>query len=203
VRLAYEVKHAVDFVRVAGGCTAAVFDQQSSQIQAALLAELRSSVGGRLRLSKREIEQVACFIIREPRLNLLDCLIAADLVRAEVAAEVVVETWADCYVPRTWSEAWRRCFTFAGYAVDGVRSARPAAPLRLYRGATKPMMQGWSWTENRSVADEYALRSIGPRKNHGAITYQADVEPWRLFARITHQREYVIDPVGMEITAAT
>lgn len=120
--------------------------------------------------------------------------------------------WASVLVPSVWSgvehplealnrDTWRRLFDLAGYTHDGKRWGRPRKTRPLYRGADEAHRDGWSWSDDRAVAEWFAHRKPGGR------VWVAQVEPSRLLARITTERpgesEYVVDPDGLIITEWT
>jgi len=88
---------------------------------------------------------------------------------------------------------WGWLFESAGYCVDGKPARRPRKALRLFRGATEDARWGWSWTDDREVAETFAHRQLRGRPLGQVWT--ALVEPSRLLARVTYrdESEYVVD----------
>jgi hypothetical protein len=93
---------------------------------------------------------------------------------------------------------WRTLFQLAGFTIDGVPAARPAEPLRLWRGSVPERRANWSWTDSREMAVDYA-RGFA-RRSLGNL-WTAQVEPWRLFCRNEDREEfeYVVDTDGLDI----
>jgi hypothetical protein len=119
---------------------------------------------------------------------------------------------AQAVVPDVWSgvehplqaadtDVWRDLFDFAGYTYNGRRRAKPRISRVLYRGADQAHRDGWSWTDDRKMAQWFADRTI--HHTPGQV-WQATVEPARLMARITSSRagenEWVVDTEDLVIT---
>ncbi len=124
------------------------------------------------------------------------------LLTAEAATQCVPSAWCGCEWPnRTLDDdLWRRLFDLAGYTVEGISADRPTRSLRLYRGAVPKHRDGWSWTDDRQLAEWFAQRAHNAREGR---VWTALVEPCRLLARISQERpgesEYVVDARGLEI----
>lgn len=119
-------------------------------------------------------------------------------------------------VPHVWSAAeypdralprpeWRHLFDRAGYTVDGVPSARPSEPVRLYRGAVEHPVhrrRDWSWTDNRELAEAFAFSGL--RGRPPGVVWTMLVPPSSLLARIhessRRESEYVVDTRGLRVT---
>jgi hypothetical protein len=135
------------------------------------------------------------------------------LCEAEIAGKITDDTIAG-HVGAIWSgvefpelaldwDDWARLFDIAGYRVDGITSRRPGVSIRLFRAAVPAYALGHSWTEDFDVA--HGFLSVGGRDTFDAVIWAADVEPWRLLARITQDRpgesQYVVDTEGLEVSA--
>jgi hypothetical protein len=81
------------------------------------------------------------------------------------------------------------------FALDGQiePSARPTAPLTLYRAAPKAGARGMSWTPWRAVASEY-------RRSRGGLIWAAEVRPDQMLAAYGgwQRNEFVIDPADLD-----
>jgi hypothetical protein len=116
-------------------------------------------------------------------------------------AALVGDAWSGADLPEQCldHDDWRELFQTAGYIVDGQPALRPNRPLTLWRGASHARRLGWAWTADRAQAEWFANRSglIG----EDAMVWQADVEPWRLFAYDNGRKEseYVIDTDGLVV----
>lgn len=121
------------------------------------------------------------------------------------APVVVPDVWNGVEHPLKAAEpeVWRDLFDFAGYTHNGRRRAKPRKPRTLYRGADEAHRDGWSWTDDRHMAQWFADRTI--HSTPGQV-WQATVEPPRLLARITSSRpgenEWVVDTEDLVITPA-
>lgn len=96
-----------------------------------------------------------------------------------------------------WRETWRRL----GFCSDMEDEPAPTETMRLYRGAVPRHKRGMAWTEDLDRARWFARRF--PKSEHfgqGRV-YVADVEPRRVFARISGrgEEEWVIDTQGLAI----
>lgn len=82
----------------------------------------------------------------------------AGRVTVQTLQAAVGQVWsASDYPNRKLPEAiWRELFTTAGYTCAGASAVRPTAALRLYRGCVPAARRGWSWSENRAVAEAFA-----------------------------------------------
>lgn len=151
-----------------------------------------------------EIETAGARLGRNAYPVLVADLHAEGLLLPDVAAVVVPAAWSLVEFPnRTLSaDLWRALFDLAGYTVEGVPASRPSEPLQLWRGALHEWRAGWSWTDDRDLAQWFADR---PHNAGRGQVWTADVEPARLLARISEQRagesEYVVDARGLEILA--
>lgn len=121
---------------------------------------------------------------------------------ADVARTVVPAAWSAAEFPMIQldAEEWRDLFDLAGYTMDGRPAERPGESLTLWRGALPEYRDGWSWTEDRDLAQWFAER---PHNRADGRVYAAIVEPSRLLARISQERagenEYVVDARGLRI----
>ena len=133
---------------------------------------------------------------------LLDHLLAEGLLTSQTAARCVSAAWCGCDYPNLVlpDYAWRRLFRLAGYTVECSPADRPHESLQLYRGAVPAYRRGWSWTEDRELAQWFADRA---RHQGPGLVWVARVAPWRLLARITAERrgesEYVVDTYNLRI----
>lgn len=119
-----------------------------------------------------------------------------------VAQQVVPSAWSAAEFPMLQLEPaeWRELFDLAGYTVEGRPAPRPESALTLYRGALPAHRDGWSWTDDRALAQWFADRPHNAGKGR---VWVASVTPDRLLARISEQRdgesEYVVDTDGLTI----
>ncbi len=149
-----------------------------------------------------DLDQALSRVGRDHGPSLLVALVDEGLLTVEAAAKAVPSAWCGVEFPNRALDNtdWRHLFHLAGYTVDGVPSERPASPLRLFRGAVPDHRGGWSWTEDRELAEWFADR---PHNCGQGQVWTAVVEPWRLLARITEERpgesEYVVDTQGLVI----
>ena len=130
------------------------------------------------------------------------------LLSRQDAGHLVPYVWAMAEFPlrQLDPDSWRALFAFAGYTIDGVRRARPRNPRRLYRGAARGYRDGWSWTENRAVAQWFVDRY--QEVWHGRL-WTVVAPPERVLAKLTgrskncgREPEWVVDTDGLEITPA-
>ena len=101
---------------------------------------------------------------------------------------------------RRWLHLWKR----AGFVIDGEPAERPKVNLVLYRGAIPSHRDGFSWSDNREVADHFAqARTWGKFK---ARTYRAVVPPANLLGYIHDngrgEEEWVVNTYGLKIEEA-
>lgn len=120
---------------------------------------------------------------------------------AALLTAAVGEVWAMAELPddALSQDEWRQLFAVAGYTENGRRVARPAAPVRLWRGAEPQFRARGSWTGTRAVAETYASGSL-PWRTRGAV-WTAVVPPQLIFARVSmrDEDEYVIDARTLQI----
>jgi hypothetical protein len=115
---------------------------------------------------------------------------------------VICSAWSMAEFPLVQldEDQWRELFDHVGYVVDGKAAERPSEPLTLYRGAMPKFRNGWAWTDDRDLAQWFADR---PHHRGEGQVWKAVVEPERLLARISEQREgeseYVVDARGMDV----
>lgn len=125
----------------------------------------------------------------------------------EVAAAVVPGAWCAAEFPlrQLDTETWLYLFEVAGYTDDGKPAQRPQQVPTLYRGAHPSHRAGWSWTEDRELAQWFADRPF--TRGEGVVYAAANVAPSRLLARITQQRrgesEFVVNTRGLTVGEAT
>ena len=153
---------------------------------------------------------------RNNKPKLLWRLYEEGLLTRPAARRHVGAAWSACEHPE-WAfdvdddyggEEWLYLFWLVGcYTVDGKRAPRPEQPLTLYRGAPRESQDGWSWTDDRDVAQWFADRFPDMPDRLPSFVWTATVEPWRLFCRnhedARGESEYVIDTSDLEITEAT
>ncbi len=128
------------------------------------------------------------------------------LVEPAVAAVVVPSAWSAVEFPNRAldDDAWSLLFALAGYTVDGVPAERPEAAMRLWRGALPGHRSGWSWTDDRSLAQWFAERVHNGGQGR---VWTAEVKPARMLARLGEgvgragESEYVVDARGLTIRA--
>ena len=127
------------------------------------------------------------------------------LLTPQVASRVVPDAWSSAEFPfaHLGADRWAELFDQAGYTVDGIVTARPTRPLKLWRGALGEGRDGWSWTDDREQAAWFAAR---PFYEGAAKVWVAKVPPEALLARITEARpgenEYVVDTRIVASTSA-
>ncbi|MDP9395148.1 MAG: hypothetical protein M3Q27_13285 [Actinomycetota bacterium] len=152
-----------------------------------------------------ELETALSRLGRNSGPALLVDLMAEGLLTADTAAACVPSAWCGCEWPnRTLDDdLWRRLFDLAGYTVEGVPAERPMGALRLYRGALPAHRRGWSWTDDRELAQWFGGR---PHNGGSGMVWTASVTPGRLLARISREREgeseHVVDARGLRVVAA-
>ncbi len=152
-----------------------------------------------------ELEEALARLPRNYGPTLLVDLMAECLLTAEAATQCVPSAWCGCEWPnRTLDDdLWRRLFDLAGYTVEGVPAERPMGALRLYRGALPAHRRGWSWTDDRELAQWFGDR---PHNGGSGMVWTASVAPGRLLARISREREgeseHVVDARGLRVVAA-
>lgn len=125
-----------------------------------------------------------------------------------VLAHCVTSAWVDCEFPnRTLDDDdWEWLFADAGFTIDGARAQLPTDPIRMFRGAIPEHQRGWSWTENRELAQWFAAR---PHNEGRGLLYTALAPPGALFAGITRswthgrtdEEQWVVDTRRLDITA--
>ena len=148
------------------------------------------------------VETVASRLGRNSYPELVAGLWLEDRLDREVARIVVPAAWSAVEFPsRACDEdLWRHLFDLAGYTVDTAPAERPSEPLTLWRGALPSHASGWSWTDDLELARWFAAR---PHNRAEGRVWVATVEPTRLLARITQQREgeseYVVDARGLQV----
>ena len=101
-----------------------------------------------------------------------------------VLAHCVASAWQICEFPNLNldEESWEWMFSDAGFTINGVQAARPASPIRMFRGAVPEHTRGWSWTEDRDLAQWFADRDHNGGRGR---LYVAEVPPSALFAGMT------------------
>ncbi len=156
--------------------------------------------------SADDVETAGCRLGRNYYPALVCDLWGEGLLEPAVAAVVVPSAWSDVEFPnRTLDDdVWSLLFALAGYTVDGVPAERPEATMRLWRGALPGHRSGWSWTDDRSVAQWFAERVHNGGQGR---VWTAEVEPPRMLARMGEgvgrpgESEYVVDARGLTIRA--
>ncbi len=151
--------------------------------------------------SAEDIEIAGCRIGRSWYPALVMSLYDEGLLTSVAAAQVVPSAWNAVEFPSLALryDDWRALFDLAGYTVEGKAAERPSTPIRLWRGAIPEHRTGWSWTDDRDLAQWFADR---PHNSGRGAVWRLDAEPGRLLARIREQRpgesEYVVDVRGLE-----
>lgn len=145
------------------------------------------------------IEEAGRLFDRNWRYALLVDLFREGMLEASVAAVVVSSTWSIAEYPLRQLDAdeWRALFDLAGFTVDGVPAERPSEPIQLWRGAPEEHSRGFSWTEDRELAQWFADR---PQQMGQAVVWEVEAPPHLLLARITGgdvgrdgESEWVVD----------
>ncbi|MET9676439.1 hypothetical protein ABZY68_25590 [Streptomyces sp. NPDC006482] len=95
-------------------------------------------------------------------------------------------------------DRWRELWHAAGFTRDGHPAAQPAAPMELWRGSVPERRTDWSWTTDRTVAEEYAAG--GFRRKAGRL-YRTFAPAGALLGAYNGrgEGEYVIDTRGLAI----
>lgn len=119
----------------------------------------------------------------------------------------IADVWSGAEFPELFLRprwAWLMLFRAAGFTVDGQPAARPAEPMRLYRGAPPRRARRMSWTTDRDKAEWFARRFefLGP-----AFVYETDCPPDAMLmipgsAGRPDEHEVVINPAGLTIRRA-
>lgn len=152
-------------------------------------------------LTRETVEILLSRVGREVASLLLRRLWRGELLTLD-ALTLVGEAWSmDEFPERTLSRAQRRgMFAEVGYLVDGVPSAPPNKPIRLYRGSSEESRLGWSWTDDLGVARKYAAGGWRSRQASTTV-WTAEVPPAAIFCRNTDrdEAEYVVDTEGLAI----
>ncbi len=156
--------------------------------------------------SADDVETAGCRLGRNYYPALVLDLWGEGLLEPAVAAVVVPSAWSAVEFPNRAldDDAWSLLFALAGYTVDGVPAERPEATMRLWRGALPGHRSGWSWTDDRSLAQWFAERVHNGGKGR---VWTAEVEPARLLARLgdgigrAGEAEYVVDARELTIRA--
>lgn len=168
-----------------------------------------------------EIELAGGRVGREQYPALVLELRVLDLLAPNVASRVVSDAWVSTERPLADldRDEWRDLFGLAGFTVDGVRAPRrrPRKARRLYRGTTAKYQDGWSWTEDRTLARWFAEEY--QHRTRGAV-YVVDAPPSSVLAIITGangfgrsgaasgssggpaETEWIVDTDGLDITEA-
>lgn len=90
-------------------------------------------------------------------------------------------------------------FTWGGDASVPRRGGRPRRSRRLYRGATFERRAGISWTAKPAIADWFARYRQPPGEEMSGQVWVAVFPPGRLLGFIRHEKEYLVDAVGVDI----
>lgn len=96
--------------------------------------------------------------------------------------------------------AWREMFTIGGFTIDHERARRPLCSRILYRGACDYAREGLSWTEDPSIAWHTFARYRQPHHTVPTV-WRAKVPASRMLGRLTREREFIVDAVGLEMRA--
>jgi hypothetical protein len=160
---------------------------------------------GELEATAENIEEAALRLGRNWYPALVSGVSQAGWLSAETARIVVPAAWSSAEFPMLQLEPdeWRELFDLAGYTIECVATARPTESLTLWRGALSEHRNGWSWTDDRDLAQWFADR---PHNAGRGQVWAAAVDPCRLLARISEQRpgesEHVIDARGLAVALA-
>lgn len=127
-----------------------------------------------------------------------DCRITAATVTALIGGIWSGAEFPDRHLDR---EEWRWLFNVAGFTVDGVRAARPAEPVLLYRGTVPERRTDWSWTTDRAVAERFAAGS-GGRPPGRIYTVLAPPEALLCACNGRQEAEFVVDTRGLHVQEA-
>jgi hypothetical protein len=89
---------------------------------------------------------------------------------------------------------WLELFSVAGYTLGGQSTARPAAPVRLWRGSPAARRRGMAWTADPEVARQFA--NSGFRGRPPGVLYETVAPPSSLLCRPggRAESEYVVNP---------
>lgn len=144
------------------------------------------------------------------RIESNDHAVAADLSQMLARDELPHEVAVEC-VPHAWrwnnrpladlsQQQWIELFRFAGYTHDYAPASRPSErAVRLWRGAASA--ERMSWTTDRKIARGFAIRNAGLDANVGVVDeptlWVALIDPLRLLAYLSHEKEHIIDPLGL------
>lgn len=106
-------------------------------------------------------DELSTLIFLAGRINGPDFLAEAwygQIIEPDVLASLVGLVWSRAEFPDRSLDAdvWADLFAVAGFTVDGVRAAPPAAPVELWRGSVPDRRADWSWSTDRAVAEQYA-----------------------------------------------
>jgi hypothetical protein len=141
------------------------------------------------------------FLHLEPEGQVLQLwsLFEAGNLSVDVAHVMVTRVWQqpNFPMPLLGADKWAALFNLAGYTEDGVSAERPVTELTLYRGSLAEHREGFAWTELVQMAEKFARPRFDGHVQ--ADVWTASVPPERLFARISAEREYVLDARGLTI----
>ncbi|MDO5633710.1 MAG: hypothetical protein Q4G34_02375 [Micrococcus sp.] len=122
-----------------------------------------------------------------------------------------VMTEAPSACPDAWAEIWAGVRDAADPAQvmsarDRRRLAALGSPVSVFRGALAGAKRGWSWTLERDVAVDFALRyEDEPDESGGGVVCSAEVPQEAILALFTEggETEVVLDPARLDWEAVT
>lgn len=156
------------------------------------------------RLTTAELERLISRAGRTHGPRFLSQAYADDKVTADTVTALAGPVWSSTEYPdrQLDHDTWRWLFDTAGFTVDGKAAARPAEPLRLYRGAVPDRRTDWSWSRNLKVALKFAA---GVRGRAPGLLWVCDVPPSHMLAVNTErdEDEVVVDTRGLQILPAS
>lgn len=125
----------------------------------------------------------------------------------DTLAVAVSEVWTMVEYPDAAlsHERWRYWWRETGFTSDGITAPRPTEPMRLYRGAVALpayRRRDWSWSDDRAVAERFAVGGLGGRP--AGVVWTALVPPQHILGFISgrNESEWVVDTRGLTIAEA-
>lgn len=142
------------------------------------------------------------------------CLMASELAAAPGAGSVrwlrrVRRVWVETELPSICLEPWTRIWRIVATLPAGrskvmswrERLAVAAMPSRItvYRGGGVGGERGWSWTLDRSVAEDFARRGLDS-ETYQPLLCEAHVEKESVIAyfRLGGEHEVILDPSQLD-----
>ncbi len=91
-----------------------------------------------------------------------------------------------------------RMFRTAGFITNREHGGPPIEPMRLYRGATRAGVVGFSWSPNRILASGFAGIEAFKHGSEEGVLCEAVIEPWQMLG-IYYQteEEVIVDPLTL------